>query len=131
MKKRYQSITSLPFNISGLMESLGLTAIGDIADAIFVAKRQRVDSDVDAVMNKTLGQGVSIVADYDYNGTTIPFVLIVDFELDDYDTGKLEAKKRYYMGVGIKRVTPSDTCYLEGDGLNDDILEITPDTIRC
>lgn len=131
MDKKYQSITSTVFNITTLMSHYELTMVSELDDAIFLAKVKKSDNDEDSVCNKTLKtSGVTVEENFDANGVIIPFALIVDFELADYGEGLLESGKRYFMGVGIKRLSPLDTCFLEGE-LSDEKLNITPDTIRC
>ena len=102
---RYDSVETFGININDFLSNRGIAVI-DITEAIFSAKHRAIDADEDAVVAKTLGNGV--VFGFDGSGNDIA---VVNFSHDDYGPGKLEIGGSYVIGLGIK--TPSHTKWLE------------------
>ena len=103
---KFESIEPFTIRLSDFLSKRGI-AVGDVTDVVFSAKNRALDEDVDAVVTKTLNNG--ILFDVDENGDDI---LAVTLDYADYGPGKLEIGGDYLIGVGFK--TTTHTKWLEG-----------------
>ncbi len=91
---KYETTAAFSFDIATVLTDLNIV-IGDITAAVFLLKIDPADTDVLAVVNKTLGAGVA----------TGVSTLDVTLELADYGSGKIEKNEIYFIGLGIKTAT--------------------------
>lgn len=92
--------------------------IGDVTEAIVLAKVNSTDDDVDAVFTADLNSGITVSGDF----------LLVEADADDFGPGKLEVGSIYSLFHGVKFT--GDPKYREII-LDDDKLEVKQDGIRA
>lgn len=90
----------------------------EVTDLIYICKGCAKDLDEDAVITKTLTDGIEL---------TNANLYTVSFDSTDYEEGKLEIGNTYFVFVGIK--TNNLSLYKEAV-MEDNILTITQDGIR-
>lgn len=90
--------------------------IGDITEAKYLAKLKKTDDDSLAVVNLTLGSGVSLLP----GATSAEDKLVIQFAASDFSPTGLNTDNRYYAGVAIKTATMTD--WLEVILKDDDLI---------
>ena len=102
-------------------------SIGDITEATYMVKTNKLDLDTNSLVTLTIGVGLTKAPASGLD----PDRLRVQFSSTDFNIGKLEVtkntKERYYTGAGIK--IAGYLTFLEMD-IDDDRLEIVPDFIH-
>jgi len=89
--------------------------LADITEAKYVVKTKKTDDDVDAVVNLTIGNGLTKLA----GDTEADAKLVVQFSSSDYGPTALNTDSRFYAGLAIKTATMTDwlEIVLEDDDL--------------
>ncbi len=120
MKVKYQSEVPWQFELCDYLVDREL-AYTDVTEAVMYVKNDPTDADGSALVSKTLtGSDISWNDDND--------ALIVDINISDYGSGKMEIDGNYYVYLGLT-ATGYTSAYLEPT-LRSHQIEIIQDGIR-
>jgi len=97
--------------------------VKEALQVIFLVKKKQTDLDVNAIITKTLGKGITIESED----------LIITFDKQDFAVGMLQTSEQYVYGLGFK-FTETDI-FLEPkivdvDGLPANYLTVLPNYIN-